>query len=105
MQDKDGKKMTDAYLIEKISIDHPVLKSVYEHTSGYVHLSDKHIFNSLGKKSKDGEFGMKVGPTDDFITETVYLEAARAFFEITGILFSYLQGWYVAKDGPQKPRK
>jgi hypothetical protein len=99
MKDRDGNLMTDRYLVDKLSEQHPEMKSVYEHTSGYIHLSEKHIFNSLGKPEASGRFTMKVSSTDDFIKEADYLEALRAFFEITGILFSYMKGWSLTKDG------
>lgn len=99
LKDKLGNYMTDRYLLDQIAIEYPVMKSVYEHTSGYIHLSDKHIFNSLGKLEEDGTFHMKVSTFDDFIKEGDYLEAIRAFFEITGILFRYLEGWAQTKDG------
>lgn len=99
LKDRDGNLMTDRYLVEKISEKYPVMKSVYEHTSGYIHLSDKHIFNSLGQLKKDGTFHMKVSSSDGFIKESDYLEALRAFFEITGVLFSYMKGWSLTKDG------
>ncbi len=99
LKDKDGNLMTDSYLIDKIAEEYPVMKSVYEHTSGYVHLSDKHIFNSLGQLKEDGVFHMKVSASDDFIKERDYIEAIRAFFEITGVLFRYMEGWALTKDG------
>lgn len=99
LKDKEGNLMTDHYLIDKITKEYPVMKSVYEHTSGYIHLSDKHIFNSLGQLEKGGAFQMKVSASDGFIKERDYLEAIRAFFEITGVLFSYMEGWALAKDG------
>jgi hypothetical protein len=99
LRDRDGSLMTDCHLVNKLSEQYPVMKSVYEHTSGYIHLSDKHIFNSLGKLKEDGTFHMKVSTSDDFIKERDYLEALRAFFEITGVLFSYMKGWALTKDG------
>ncbi len=98
LKDKDDYLMKDWYLVDKMSIQYPEIKSVYEHTSGYIHLSDKHIFNSLGSKAKEGEFNMKVGSTDSFISEDEYLSSIQAFFQITGILFSYLEGWAVSKS-------
>ncbi len=102
LKDRDGNPMTDRYLVNKLAEKYPVMTSVYEHTSGYVHLSEKHIFNSLGKLESDGTFHMKVSASDGFIKERDYLEAVRAFFEITGILFSYMQGWALTKDGAVK---
>ncbi len=99
LKDRDGHSMTDYYLVKKISEKYPIMESVYKHTSGYVHLSDKHIFNSLGRVKEGDIFNIKISSSDEFIDEKVYLEALRAFFEITGILFSYMKGWSLTKDG------
>lgn len=105
MKDRDGEKMTDGYLVKKISKEYPALSNVYKHTSGYIHLSDKHIFNSMtAGKTVDG-FNMKVSAVDGFISEDTYIEALQAFAEITMILFRYLQGWAVTKDGPVPDKK
>ena len=98
LKDKNGKKMTDTFLLEKISIEYQKLKKIYEDTSGFIHLSDKHIFSSLGKVKDNGKFNMKIGSTDDFVSEDEYLMAIRVFYEITGILFRYFKGWSVAKN-------
>lgn len=99
LKDKDGNFMTDQYLVDKIAKEYPLMKNVYNNTSGYIHLSDKHIFNSLGQLKNDGTFHMKVSVSDNFIKESDYIEAIRAFFEITGVLFRYMEGWAQTKDG------
>lgn len=99
MRDRDGRKMTDVYLVDKISETYPKLKKVYKDTSGFIHLSDKHIYSSLGQLKNDGQFTMKVGVSDSFVLERDYIAAVNVFAEITGILFSYLNGWALTKDG------
>lgn len=44
LKDRDGNRMTDGYLLKKLAVQYPWVTSVYEHSSGYVHLSDKHAF-------------------------------------------------------------
>src|ERR1700743_2641364 len=43
IKDADGKKMTDARLRERLAIANPQINSVYELTSGYIHLSEHHF--------------------------------------------------------------
>lgn len=99
MRDRHGQKMTDKYLLSKIADQYPMLESVYEHLSGYIHLSEKHIFNTLKAEGDDGRFGIVIGPTDNYISEQTYLEALVGFYKVTEILFRYLQGWLDAKSG------
>lgn len=99
MKDREGNIMSDRYLVDKISGEYPIMKDIYKHTSGYIHLSDKHMFNSFGsKKDETGRFNTKVGSKDSFVPESSYIEMLRAFFDVTGVLFRYLKGWAVTKE-------
>ena len=44
---KDGKFLRDSYLIEKMSEDYPWVTGVYKYTSGYVHFSERQVFDSI----------------------------------------------------------
>ena len=47
LKDKQGKKMKDAYLKKQLSIYDSKFKTVYDATSGYIHFSNKGIFQSV----------------------------------------------------------
>ncbi len=104
VKDRSGNPMTDHYLISKLSRNHPWIESVYKKTSGYVHLSEIHVFSSLDPNidPKTGEFGVKIGPRDNDIPEEIYLEAILAFHESSGILAKYVSGWVFTKNNPDK---
>jgi len=53
LKDDTGKKMTDAYLREKLAEHHPWVNEVYRQTSDFVHLSGRHFYTSI--LSMDGE--------------------------------------------------
>jgi hypothetical protein len=42
--DRDGKKMTDNYLVTKLDELFPKFKLLYKNTSGFVHFSNEHFF-------------------------------------------------------------
>ena len=70
------------------------MTGVYEETSGFVHFSDKHIFNALrtvGDTPDDVDADghnvkMKVSERDDFVPDEAYLAALRAFERITELV-------------------
>jgi len=47
LKDRNGEKMTDKYIKDLISQEHGMdwVKDIYDGSSGYVHLSDKHILS------------------------------------------------------------
>jgi len=104
LQSRDNKKMTDRYLVEKMTEEFPWLPNVYEHTSGYIHLSEKHILNAcyLSEEKEDqAKFSAKISLNDEFVPDDIYSEAIDAFKAATNILFKYIHGWAYTKDNPE----
>ena len=55
MKDREGKRMTDRYLVTKMSKNFPGVETVYEQTSNYIHFSNIHILSmSDGKHIQMG---------------------------------------------------
>lgn len=104
LRDQRGKIMTDAYLIGKLSKGEPWVGKIYRETSGWIHLSDKHIFNALRIGSGNTLQG-HIALEDPFIPNSLYLEAIGAFRAATELLFTYISGWIYTKDNPQLVEK
>ena len=101
MKDKNGKKLDDRYLVEMLSVEHDWIKSVYEHCSGYVHLSEKHIFNALTLGEEEQSIELKISDRDEWAPESLYFEAVGAFGAITALVLKYAQGWAISKAHPE----
>ena len=102
MKDKNGEKMTDRYLVEQLAVEYPWITQVYEKTSGYIHMSDTHMFSAFdGVNSEDRSVGIKIGATDKELPDETYLEAIEAFRHTTQILARYIDGWIFTKNNPE----
>jgi hypothetical protein len=102
LKDMNGKPMTDRHLVETLAVEYPWIKSTYEHSSGYVHLSEKHIFNCLSMKSEpQGAFTMKISDQDTFVPDQIYMEVIEAFSEATKIVLKFATGWAFTKNNPK----
>lgn len=101
-KDKGGNRMTDSYLVKMLSKEEPWVIKVYKQSSGYIHLSDKHIFNSMSS-SPNGERSMelRIGQEDAFVSDDLYLEAIAAFKAATELFLRYIHGWAFTKDNPK----
>lgn len=106
--DRDGRKMTDQYLVEKLSTELPWVANVYRETSGFVHLSEKHIRNTHG----DVDVTNRVVHTcisgrDYCLPDAFRIEAIECMIEITGQVLRYIYGWAYTKDivGASKHKK
>jgi hypothetical protein len=102
-KDKSGKLMTDTYLAQKLNEKYPWVLNVYKRTSGYIHLSETHIFNTFLESSKDDgtqEMGICIG--SNLEGDELFEEATEAFTEATKVMFEYLIGWQRTKANPPK---
>jgi hypothetical protein len=102
IKDKEGKFLTDQYLTKKLSKEYPWVTNLYRETSGYIHLSKKHIFNTIKSISdKDRSYKIAIGPSDTCIPEKFREEALDAMLAITQGLLRYLHGWGFTKANPR----
>lgn len=102
MHDKSGKLMTDKYLADEFTRRYAWVKTLYEDTSAYVHLSEKHFFNAMKATGGDGKLIFKITDKDEFVTEELYLEAIDSFLATTDVLFEYVSSWIYTKNNPEK---
>jgi hypothetical protein len=98
MKSREGKRMTDSYLVRKLAEHYPWIPPVYRITSGYVHLSDQHMFAAITATDvQSREIEMGVMRQDRFIPDERYLECIQAFSAATDALLDLLESWHEAK--------
>jgi hypothetical protein len=111
LRDRSGNKMADRYLLDSLAQHVPGLTEPYEHTNGYVHLSSKHIFNSLGVPEAARNFvpgmsdlplNLKVSDDDHFVTTEAYREFILYFHRVTSLLLEMVRN-LVPVVNPGKP--
>lgn len=99
LEDRDGKKLLDFYLKEKLSQDHPWIKKVYDSTSDFIHLSGRHFYNSvvsLDEESRTMYF--QISGIDNKRPDEEYHEIVNAFFEATKIAGLLMTGYFRARQ-------
>ena len=85
---KDGVKLRDAYLVDRLTADYPWARSVYEATSGYMHFSEQQIFDSIFSVGSDEErtINFVLAHEDDKFAEVSWEEVVACFNHLTAIL-------------------
>lgn len=103
LKDRKGKKMRDSYLVEIASIQYPWIQNVYKETSGFIHLSKKHVFTSTILKDKEERtVEFRVSKEDKYVPDEAKLEAAECVIEITNCIILLIEGWIWSKSNPEK---
>lgn len=98
LKDRNGNKLTDAYLIDALSEHHKWVKNVYKTTSGFVHLSNKHLFSYVEKvNEEERSVSFVFGQEDKHIDDAFWIEMIDGFIDSTKALYRYLNVWYQKK--------
>lgn len=61
IKDSHGNMMTDAYLVSKLSKEYDWIDKVYKSSSGFIHLSEAHIFNAIHQVESERAFIVNIG--------------------------------------------
>lgn len=98
MKDAEGKRLTDARLVELATPHHPWLPPVYKEASGWVHLSINHLRATWQVTGDQFSAGVPLRP--DVIPGSLWLELLAAMIKATEQLFGYVEMWESRKGLP-----
>lgn len=93
IKDRQGNKMSDRYLVDQLSLEHSWIESVYKETSGWVHLSKKHIHNSNWISDIDKELISHKISKEDNVPVFTKLEGVECMKEISLLICEFLSEW------------
>jgi|APLak6261664116_1056043.scaffolds.fasta_scaffold12169_3 hypothetical protein len=105
LKDRNGTPMTDRHLVDSLGTKYEWMPRVYEATSGFIHLSERHIFSVWQPGKTEGSVSLRVSETDEEFPEELWIEMAAGFLACTDALFEYLKGWAFTKENPDVVRQ
>jgi hypothetical protein len=105
LKDRDGKRLTDAHLREKLAEIEPWVTSVYEGTSDFIHLSSRHLYNSIERLDEAEQLVyFNISGHDPTRPDDAYFEIVDAFFQATRIagisILGFLNASAASRAGP-----
>lgn len=101
LKDRNGKHLRDSHLVAMASKEYPWMQKVYKETSGFIHLSKKHVFTSTVLKNKEERtVEFRIGKEDKYVPDESKLEAVECMIEITNCIIKLLEGWIWTKRNP-----
>jgi len=102
MKDRNGQFMRDGYLKQKLALEVPWAEALYDQASGYVHLSEQHIINTIGIPGEDGETEIGITGCDGKVwTEQRYIEGIEAFDASTRLVLELVKMWSHVRREPR----
>lgn len=101
LKTRDGKKMTDYYLISHFGREYKWIPNVYKNIDDFIHLSDRYLFlNMANVDSQKRTSHILISDKDYHIPEETKTEAIRAFTDITKLILHRAYSWRCTKDNP-----
>ncbi|KTE04318.1 hypothetical protein ATE68_01320 [Sphingopyxis sp. H038] len=98
LKDRDGKKMSDAYLRERLATSHPWISPVYERTSDFVHLSGRHFDVSIARTDDETRMAyFQISGHDPQRPDETYFEVVDTFFEATKLASLLILAFLMAR--------
>ena len=79
---RDGKDLFDRHLVDSLKMELPWVESMYDTLSGWVHLSNSHIFSAVSEGQGEGEIKVGVGSFREDVPEEIFKEARDALIDI-----------------------
>ncbi|QND63512.1 hypothetical protein HB777_06055 [Mesorhizobium loti] len=93
-KDRDGQFLRDNALISKLAADFPWVGDVYKETSGFVHLSERHMFTSMvNSDDTSRKIQFFIGAKEPERPDEAYFEILDCFFEATEMTGSIILGY------------
>jgi hypothetical protein len=92
----DGVKMTDAHLVERLSVKNPDIKTIYRAASSYVHLEKEHfvLFAARSKAiCEEGKREICIGDDDSHISTENKVGLIHCFRVITEAVLNLIEHW------------
>lgn len=97
----DGKKMTDAFLRERLQEENDWIGSIYHETSDFVHLSFRHLWTSAASIDDESQtVNFAISGEDARQDEEAYYEACDAFFQVSKLTCLTILGIFHARHAP-----
>lgn len=99
MKAKNGKPLSDAYLVGVRSSDYTWLPEVYKSLSGYIHFSGLHIYDSVADVDNlNNSISFEISEKDLKFQESSWIEILECFCETNAMLAKFLNGYITTKQ-------
>ena len=93
LKSHDGKRLFDTMLVKELSKQLPWISTVYDQSSGSIHLSRRHVLLAMGELNPDGSVEMQIGPSDRYVGDDLFLEVGQAFLHTTYLAIQMISEW------------
>ncbi len=96
-----GAFMTDRFLIDHFKKEHRWIDQVYHETSGFIHLSEKHMLMNVTEADAEKRTAtFSISDQHSHVPPQIRAEAIMCFAEITNLVLHRVYSWRYTKKNP-----
>lgn len=97
--DTKGNKLSDNYLVSSLEKHFTGVRKLYKDTSGYIHLSDNHLFatTNISKEKKDRMIEIRIGNYDVYSLESK-IDFTQTMIEVCKLVLIIVEQWKYEKE-------
>jgi hypothetical protein len=101
LKDSNGKKLTDSHIVNTITQNKELewIKTIYKKTSGFIHLSEEHVYSSSKINNNSSVFEAVISKNDSLIPINIKIETVIYQKLITKAIIEFVEQWINRKIG------
>ena len=104
LRSQDGRRLTDAYLVDRLVAKDLDIKTIYQRGCSYVHLSDLHLLHAV-QSSGDMRVAITISEDESEVPDDLRLDAVETMISVTQLILNHVQGWVCTKANPELVHK
>lgn len=94
LKDTKGNFLRDSYLVSVATQEYAWVDKVYKETSGFIHLSEKHMLTSgRVKNANERTVEFQISKEDKYVPDIAKIDAINCMIAITDCIINLLVGW------------
>lgn len=98
-KDRDGQQLHDSNLVSSIKTELPWVESMYNTLSGWVHLSESHVFSAATAGSRERSIVIGVGSFESELPDSLFDEACDAVDAVHAATATLISGYFGRQTG------
>jgi hypothetical protein len=98
----EGKPMTDRYLCNRLAHEHPWITQIYNETSAFVHLSDKHFLAAMVPGLTYEGFRAVLADEEPGVPHGAYGDVIVSYIRVTTLVLQQLEIYAKQKYGEHR---
>lgn len=93
-KDRDGNFLSDSHLVSTLKVELPWVELMYGTLSGWVHLSESHVFSAASQGESENSIVIAIGSFEKEMPDSLFVEACDAVDVVHDATVTLLEAYF-----------